>query len=532
MRAATVTDFRLRTPATTSRAYAWMAVVAVAAFVLLGAGPVGHRGPWLDEFWTLWLSRHDVGLSETFWQRWMADLHPPLFSFVHWLAEPWSGDSYVRHRMLNLVPLAWCALFVGLVLRRHPGAGPMVCVFLVSWLSLPITLEYFAEMRSYFAQMSLLFCLVGSIMVVQLGDRDLDRGQDLPLLAFTGVTVLVVLNLNYLTTAMGCMLIALAVLGFALGGKRRWAATMALMMVVALVPAVGFLLIQLETLRDASGNYWVTGTIWEAMLTMRRVLRRAVSGNPVALLAAGIVLAGALLSLLRGRFAETGRMGWLRTALVDLLPGRAQWRLVVLLALAAAGFAALMLLAHLRQPIVTGRYLLGWQVLLVSVVAALGAQVVARHWLWGVVMLLVGFAGQYATSQQVAAEARWLSSFELLQREVGQCQSAEVFAAEFPRQSIMPNETEVRRFAQERMALWHGITARFVEPRPPRFPARAGQCPALVWVEHVNWNVMPRDASPATMLSRIGFEPEPFDVERARAAVGDTGFVLILPVKP
>ena len=532
MSAAIVTDLRMRTSASTSRPYAWMALAAMSVFVLIGMGPVLQRGPWLDEFWTLWLSAHDAPLAEIFWQRWMADLHPPLFSLMHWLAEPWAGDSYVRHRMLNLVPLAWCALLVGLVLRRHPAAAPMVCVFLVCFLSLPVMTEYFAEMRSYFSLMCLLFALLGCVMVIHGAEHDLDRAHDLPLLVFTGVTVVVSLNLNYIGTAVSGLVGAAAVVAFALTGKRRWAVALVGLMAVAMIPLVGLLVIQQRVLSDAAANYWVSGTLSDALLTIRRTVKRGVVANPVALLAVGLVLAGAAVQALRGRAIEAAPAGWWKTALGHLRMQRRQVQLVLLLGVAGAGFSAFMLLAHLQQPIVTGRYLLGLQVVAAGVVAVLCSHLVARRWTWVVAMLVVAALGQHATSREVAAEPRWRSSFELMQRELANCASAEVFAAEFPRTAIMANETAARRFGQVHMARWHGIDAKFVEPGPSGIPARAEACPALVWVEHVNWNVMPRDASPSTMLSRIGFDAAPFDMARARAEVGDTGFVLVLPVKP
>ena len=534
MSAAIVTDLRMRTSASTSRPYAWMALAAMSVFVLIGMGPVLQRGPWLDEFWTLWLSAHDAPLDEIFWQRWMADLHPPLFSLMHWLAEPWAGDSYVRHRMLNLVPLAWCALFVGLVLRRHATAAPMVCVFLVCFLSLPVTTEYFAEMRSYFSLMCLLFSLVGCVMVIHAAEQDLDRDRDLPLLVFTGVTVVVALNLNYIGTAVGGLVGSAAVVACALTGKRRWSVALIALMAVSMIPLVGLLVIQQRVLSDAAANYWVSGTLSDAVLTIRRTVKRGMVANPVALLAVCLVLAGAAALALRAAGRSRRRPpagGRRRSGICASVAARSSSRCCWASRVPASPPSCCWrTCSSPSSPAATCSACRSW--------SPGRSRPCARTWwraagpgswpCWSFAAL-----GQHATLR--SGRLRAALALEFRSGCSGNWPTAPRPRSLPPSFRAPPSWRTRRRSAASARSTWPvGTASRHGSSNPVPPASRRGRRPARRWSGSntstgTSCRAMParRRCSRASASRR-----RPFDMERARAEVGDTGFVLVLPVKP
>lgn len=109
--------------ATNSCLFALMAVVAVWA--------AWQRGPWLDEFWTLWLSRHDVPLMAAVRERWLIDVHPPFFTGMNWLVQTWAGNSIVARRLMNFLPLVASLLLTTTLCRRYPNNRKyiIICAF-------------------------------------------------------------------------------------------------------------------------------------------------------------------------------------------------------------------------------------------------------------------------------------------------------------------------------------------------------------------------------------------------------------------
>uniref|UniRef100_UPI00226A53E5 hypothetical protein n=1 Tax=unclassified Methylobacterium TaxID=2615210 RepID=UPI00226A53E5 len=132
-----------------------MAVIAVWA--------AWQRGPWLDEFWTLWLSKHDVPLTAAVRERWLIDVHPPFFTGVNWLVQTWAGDSILVRRLMNFLPLIASLLLATAVCRRYPNNKNyiIICAFMI--VTSPVSSYNMTEIRSYFTQIccmtSLIICL-------------------------------------------------------------------------------------------------------------------------------------------------------------------------------------------------------------------------------------------------------------------------------------------------------------------------------------------------------------------------------------
>lgn len=501
--------------------------LALMGFAWLGVEAATSRGPWLDEFWTLWLSERGIPAHELLLDRWMADLHPPLFSMVHWAFGVFGDASYVSHRLLNLLPLAWACGFVGFAAARYPRSASTLCALVVGWLAIGTTTEYFAEMRSYFSQMATLLVLVSGAVVIVEADGDFDRRDDFVLAAFSVFNILVVFNLNYLSLAVGGLtLLSLGALLW-LSGKRRWFWILFGWSVAGLIPVVVFVLAQKSTLVTASDNYWVTSTFGEAVAIMRRVAQRAGESNEAIVVSVLLCLAASVMTYRRARRSPTLPSG------ETISLRQTDIALFVVFAMAAVAFAAILLAAHLRSPIITGRYLLGWQVVVLGALVMLSAPVWRRMPVLLLALALAGVVHQAGASRMVRSDGRWDVSLELLRHEIQSCPSSRVYAARFSRPGLMQHETDVRRFAHLRMAEWNGIRLQFIDPEKGEQlaapDARAGECPTLLWLEHVSWRAVPRDTDAETVLRYLGLSAEPFLLTESSVLVGDTGMVLVLP---
>lgn len=500
----------------------WTALVLFAWF---GIDAAIHRGPWLDEFWTLWLSQRDLPITELFYQRWLGDLHPPLFSFGHWLSEPWTQDSYIRHRLLNLLPLLWAGSFVALSIRRYPSSASVLCVALILWLSMPTTLEYFAEMRSYFTQMSLVFVVVGAVIVIFDASGDFDPKRDRLVAFYLSGSIFLLFNLNYIGAAVAGLVLAVALLVLMRAGRNAWVKVIVVTAIVSSLPVIAFVIAQHSTLSTASGGYWVKGGLWDAIVTLRRMVRRVLEANELITVAALCAFALAVVRLLGSR------IGAARSRVFDFASiERARLRLLLTLLGGALAFAVLLMIAQSQHPIATSRYLLVWQIIVIGLVALLAAQLFRRYLpIWLVAIIAVAAFHQSVAARAMKAEARWNSSFALVKAELADCPGAEVLATSFPRPSFMENGDAVRQWGYERMAKWGQLHIRFIEPGSGLSFQGADSCPTLIWVEHADWSMLSRESDVATMLHYLGWDGMQFDLSQSRARIGETGFVLVLP---
>lgn len=184
------------------------------------------RGIWLDEATSFFLSGHDIGFSQAFRERWISDVHPPLYSLYAWALQPLLGGSVQEMRLINLGGLLYAAMVWRQAWRRGIDRD-FLLLFAVLVASSPFFILYAAEFRSYFLQL-----VLGACLVVQLRMVDEGRGG-LPLFALTG---LLLVNLHYYGSLVGLILTGAGVVHFTI--RRRWrdAALLLAILIAAVIP--------------------------------------------------------------------------------------------------------------------------------------------------------------------------------------------------------------------------------------------------------------------------------------------------------
>ncbi len=71
-----------------------------------------HRGPWLDEFWSLWVSDDAISFESILKTRWLVDVHPPMFPAFVYAASKLIPLNIISGRFFNLIPLLLSAAFL------------------------------------------------------------------------------------------------------------------------------------------------------------------------------------------------------------------------------------------------------------------------------------------------------------------------------------------------------------------------------------------------------------------------------------
>ncbi|WP_130430404.1 hypothetical protein [Rivibacter subsaxonicus] len=506
--------------------------ILLCLFTVLAVAAALRRGPWLDEFWTLWFAQHDLPLLELARQRWRVDFNPPLFSTLHWLLGLVGGDSLIGHRLFNLLPLAWAVAFGSVLLRWRPARATFVLVFAVLLFAWPASIDYFAEARSYFAQICLFFVLVaGGFALVDDAD-DLDWQRDRVPASMFLATVVLATNLHYIATLQALILLGPLTLLCLWRGQRRWATALLCALAAALLLLALYLAYHLQFLIPASKTYWVTSSVGKALLIFARAVWQCLAAAPLASALAGC----ALLLTLAARVHVRGLAGeapiFERGFAEALRAPEARVPRLLLVIAAAAAFAAILLVTHVVRPLVTERYIVSFQVLIVGTIAALSANaIMSRRLLWSL-LLVMALPAVLLHAYRAQQPQLWDASARLVRERVAACPGSVVHAL-VPAPASQPEaEVEVRYWAHAERARRLGFAVQPMAAGDSRAPTTADPCPTLLWVEHVRIKERPNGATAATMLERLQLDAGAVDLARAQVLAGETGYVLVLPARP
>ena len=199
------------------------AFMLFAAFVILLVGAAAVlRGPWSDEYWSLWMEHPGGGVARIAHARWFRDVHPPLFYLGNWLFWPLVGPGVAGHRLLNLLPVAGLGGVALYAARTAPAMRAMLIVLLVLVLS-NRDFEYLAEHRSYLSTLCFSTATVLLLYRITLAERDLDPTRDRGLIAILAATILLALNLHYIGAMITGVAIGVVALDQLRLGHRRCA---------------------------------------------------------------------------------------------------------------------------------------------------------------------------------------------------------------------------------------------------------------------------------------------------------------------
>lgn len=509
-----------------------------AFFLMVGVVVISRRGPWLDEFWSLWQSQHDIPLSEMVRSRWMADFNPPLFSLVHWIFTPLIGDAVGAHRLLNLLGAAWAAMFSIVAVKRFPHRIGFILVFAAILVSRPTTMLYMAEMRSYFPQLCCYFVLVTATVLIldpsAQGGGDLNWQTDKAMALMTVATIAAAINLHYVSSLLSCLLLG-GLAGLCLLRRwRGWALTIVASAIVSLVPLASYLFLQLPFLVDSAKEYWLRETMSEAAATLFFTATGAFRTNPLALLLGALSFAVSL-----GLFLPASQR-WVRgtgAAIFDkgfaghlvLTKSRAQVSILLFAVLLSFGIA--MLVATLRQPLVSERYLLNFEVVAVGLMACLASEALASRRILLVLLVAFTLLSVANNGRKVAREERWNSTAQKVAEFSRACTPSTIFGGVIKRPTFSKNELAVHEWAITRLAQRHGLNVNYLDLSLGRLPPSDAACPSLLWVEHVDWSAIRPKPTVEELLRVLRLDTGTIDIPNAELFTSDSGFVMRLPAK-
>lgn len=432
--------------------------LALAAILILTAP---RHGPWFDEFWTRFFSDPSISFTSAFADRWVADVHPPLFSFLAWLTAHFGRLPIEQARLLNLIPLGLLTLYLVLLGKTEPRERAFITIFAISLGSSAFFVDYFVEFRSYFTGLCAFAGL--TVTLVAQGRQKPNRPGSASVVLWCGyaLTLIICLNIHYLTAAMTVVMVA--VFGIAAAIRREWRRFTIYLITgtLAFAPFIAFVAYQWATIQRISKDYWLKTDIPSALHMFFSAI--AAPTSQVQSLVAFAWIAAAIL-LVRNKT---------RSRLVPTA-------LVLVLAIVAE-IATLLVYTWLTSAMID-RYLIPLWVLAVALFSVmLSREIYERGWLLGL-FTVTNILGAVTAALPHWNDPRWDEAAQYLSAKQTTCSGARIVPMQQDPNDHTPNTIENYDDAYGYMARkWNLVLGDVDVPSPrPRDPS----CPDYYWADH------------------------------------------------
>ncbi len=440
------------------------------------------QGPWLDEFWTLELADTRKSMAQLA-DGWLRDTHPPAFNLWATLLDALGFHSIPLARLASNLPAIALMIWATACLSRGTLADRRYHALLVLLvLSLPQSVEAFANYRSYFWQIASLALLMAIARHVVATPYDLDWRRDWELLVLSIVAIVGSLGLHYVGAIFGGLLAALIFLYALAHGYRRWA-MLHLSVSAATFGAVVFIAV-------LQAPHWAV-ELDHSWIEAQPVL--AVVSVPL------VLIMGALLHNV--------------IPMIALWPGWRRWTrlertFVAIITAVLIGGLALVFAVNTFQPIMVDRYLFAVPVLICGIMGSLAAKIEG----YPLRLLLAANAVAMVACPFLLGESKpqWKEGARLIAQIMETCPTTRVYAASgwalgpAAATRAARREDAVFRRAYTMLAAEHNFTVRFLG-QGEMARTIIDECPVLVWFEHSPNNAEddPRAAVAASGLTGI-----------------------------
>jgi hypothetical protein len=425
------------------------------------------RGPWLDEFWSLFFITNEKTLHDSFWRHWITDANPPLFSFINFSINKILTISVIEGRLFNFIPLAFAGVYLSalwLVSNRQRG---FIFIFSISISYCYYTIFYFVEFRSYFSGM--VFFAILLVCLTRLSQDDpLSRWDCILTWAGLIISLGVCLNIHYVTAVMATITVAISAFDQLARGKTRIFLAFALIGVSLASPLIIFAIVQKSFIEQVTSNYWITTTTSDALWIIIRLIAKTVIGNFVLFAAAGLFFAIYFLSIRRQKQEK------------QQIPAIEIRQAILWMASSLSG-ATVMLIINFNVPVIQERYMLPLAVLALASASIVAANItVGKKFLVGLLMAN-GFITVAAAGYYVGSKKHWNASAALINTHISICPGSRIFPVMLD--PIYTDDDHAQRQAafQEMAKKWR---FQIQNLNSNATPALHKPCPDLLWVEH------------------------------------------------
>lgn len=441
-----------------------MLAIVIVSLVAAMSWAMRLRGPWYDEFYTLYVTRPDIPLSHAF-DRWLADNHPPLF-YALVRATARLGSTVEERRVVNLILFAGTAIQLAwwLIPQRLRRTG---WVFAIALASAWPAIDRATELRSNYLAFAATAVAVAALIGFDRGHRAHRRAEWVMLT----LALLVAFNVHLATSMIVGGLVAAMVLRRFVARDWRAASRLFGAATLAAIPMLLHLGLSFGRIEANTRSFWIQGGFNSARWAIQTEIVRNLSANPPITILAGI------------GFGMLAYRSWRDRRLVTHAD------LAGTLALGLVLGCAAMIAIHLWRPFIIDRYLVALHPPL-AMILALGAAALLDHvrpWFAVVLAALMTFSAVTAIHLNLGrtlARPSWYGTGQAIATIRRNCPTTSVHVDLNGNRPVLispPSENRaVLPFA------YHTVAAHFSFPL-----AAAGDrtmprdCPTLFWTEHV-----------------------------------------------
>jgi hypothetical protein len=421
-------------------------------------------GPWYDEFWTLFFSDPAVGFKDAFTNRWALDVHPPLFSFLAWLAANLGLPRTIEAgRLLNFIPMVLAAAFVFLFWKRNPAERPFLAVYFPGVAALWQFPSAFIEFRSYFLALCGYSLLLVCLKRIDRQKRDPLTGSNASLVwSGYAAVLLICLNIHFVTTLLAVGAVATFAFAALLRGDRRLFLTHLALGIACSLPLVVTTLLQWSYLSSMSKDFWLKTSTQEALILFAEAM---------------------IIPLVQSTLLQAS---WLIPLGLRVLQREGNRNDDIFAAILAASFivgCALVLAYTAATGALTPRYIMPVCITTVALLSALTATLMSRYRLLYAVFLTACLVSAIQTTLQTAQDLKWSEAADYLSARQKACPSARITPVRINPQDRTANGLASYGVAYGYLAKQRGMTIGAVD-MPPAAP-KSTTCPDYYWIDNL-----------------------------------------------
>ena len=445
----------------------WPHALVLLAVVCVSVAAIGLRGPWYDEFYTIYAADPTLGFMRAASERWLPDNHPPLYYALVWAAG-WTGETMESRRLVNVLVLLAGAGALAWLAYIRPAFRAWSLPYVIALASFASTIEQIAQLRSNYLAYVAAAVLAAALATIAHPDSPAPRRREWITLA---LALSIAFNVHFTATlitgslgiAFGCWLLL----------RRDWrrAGGLAIAAALAAMPFLALLALQFGRIEANTRDFWIPAGLDAARWTIQQELTALLTDN-LAITVVGMM-----------------GLGYLAMATWKECRPRPDAQLVLVLGAGAILAVGLLLALHVWRPIVIGRYLVALAPI-AGVALAVGATTILDRVgpllrrATVVVMLLFLALSLHQKLEIVRSMTSWNDTARPVGAMVARCSGTVVHAAlhwnAFTLDLPPTGNRRVVPLAYRIMAQRNGFAV-----DDPSSRRMANDCPTIFWAEHV-----------------------------------------------
>jgi hypothetical protein len=415
-------------------------------------GAAIYRGPWMDEFWSLWLSGGGSP-SVDVQTRWLEDVHPPLYSALfYWIFHAIKLDIRVS-RLLNIVPLVLFFLATVYFSSKDRRDRNYYVLFFVATSSCPLFVKHFSEFRSYFTGLCAVAILLSALRYMCSISDDTSGRKSFAEWAILTLALIACLNIHYITALFTAITGTAFGLRLLLRGNKAFFLKIAVIGIIGALPLVAFFSIQASYLASASTSFWIKSSFSQALTTMFKVAALAIAPQIVL----GFVVA-------KSRAYSASAKG----KITDANPSKDI-------------FSPTLMSSIVVFCLLLDRYLLPVAAAFTAVLVDLASRSIHSHRLLLPAVFLNATVLVVAAGIKAGLTPGWYESASRIENHLRACPSSQVIPVTWHAGRVK-NQKQVLELGYAYVASRFGIPLSTIQDR--KSSALAAQCPNIIWIEH------------------------------------------------